>query len=52
MEKYLTDDRILLFGKKDNFWEMGDTVPAAPAPRYMWIAEVMQKEKRWMERHW
>ncbi|CAN5321784.1 alanine--tRNA ligase [soil metagenome] len=29
-EKYISEDRILLGNKKDNFWEMGDTGPCGP----------------------
>jgi alanyl-tRNA synthetase len=29
-KKWISADRILLFGRKDNFWEMGDTGPCGP----------------------
>ena len=29
-KKYIDEDRIILAGKKDNFWEMGDTGPCGP----------------------
>jgi alanyl-tRNA synthetase len=28
--KWIAEDRILLFGRKDNFWEMGDSGPCGP----------------------
>ena len=29
-KKYISEDRIILANKKDNFWEMGDTGPCGP----------------------
>jgi alanyl-tRNA synthetase len=29
-KKWIAEDRILFFGKKDNFWEMGDSGPCGP----------------------
>ena len=29
-KKWIAEDRILLFGRKDNFWEMGDIGPCGP----------------------
>jgi len=37
-KKWIAADRIVMGNKKDNFWEMGDTGPAAPVRRSMWIA--------------
>jgi len=28
--KFISEDRILRFGDKDNFWQMGDTGPCGP----------------------
>ncbi|MFT4155348.1 alanine--tRNA ligase [Parafilimonas sp.] len=30
-KKHITEDRILMGNKKDNFWEMGDTGPCGPS---------------------
>ena len=30
------EDRILMGNKKDNFWEMGDTGPVVPVPKFMY----------------
>ena len=29
-KKWIAEERILLFGRKDNFWEMGETGPCGP----------------------
>ena len=29
-KKWMDEDRVLFFGRKDNFWEMGDTGPCGP----------------------
>lgn len=29
-KKWVSEDKILFFGKKDNFWEMGDSGPCGP----------------------
>ncbi|WP_294956580.1 alanine--tRNA ligase [Sulfurovum sp.] len=29
-KKYISEDRIMRFGDKDNFWQMGDTGPCGP----------------------
>ena len=33
-EKYLPKDRVLFFGKKDNFWEMGEMGPCGPCSEF------------------
>lgn len=36
-KQFLPEDHILLGNKHDNFWEMGDTVPAALAAKFISI---------------
>ena len=44
-KKWIDEDRIPKFGKKDNFWEMGETVLVVHAQKYTGL-QVRRRAKK------
>ena len=51
-KKWVSEDRIIMGNKKDNFWEMGDTGPCGPCTEIHVDTRTDEERKKWMEELW